>query len=443
MKRVSVLVVGAAALVFIAAAPVSADASSSTASASQKMLSGGGKSRNTTMKTLRLGGGRVAYLKFHVPSSWRGSDVMLSLDPSAASAGVTARKVSADWKGGEVHHVSTYKTISAIAGPALLDGIDSVIDMSSQMAPGKSYTLKLSARSGTVRTSAIPVIVKSTPAPVAAVGDISCPASSSQWNGGQGTATRCGQASVAALVRSEDEKVLLLGDNQYPSGTLSEYQGGFGLSWGPLASRLKPVPGNHEYYTADAAGYFEYFASLGVTTGDRGSGWHAYDSGSWRILALNSSDRCTQVPCGVGSPQERWLRAELTQARAAGKCTLAYWHHPRASGGNHGDQSSVSALWKAMYELGGDVVLSGHDHHYQRFDPLDADAAPAADGPRQWVVGTGGYSFYPATARAGSARVITDTFGLLRLRLSGDSYEWEWAGVAGAGSDTGSAACRA
>jgi hypothetical protein len=443
MTRVPVLAMAVSALMFVAAVPVSASASSSTVSASQKMLSGGGKSRNTTMKTLKLGEGRVAYLRFHVPSSWRGSDVMLSLDPSGASAGLTAKKVSADWEGGEAHDVSSYKTASSVAGPALLDGVDSAIDLSSQLAAGKTYTVKLSARSGTLRTSAIPVIAKSTPSPVAAVGDISCPASSSQWNGGQGTATRCGQASVAALVRSEDEQVLLLGDNQYSSGTLSEYQGGFGLSWAPLASRLKPVPGNHEYYTADAAGYFDYFASIGVTTGDRGSGWYAYDAGSWRILALNSSDRCTQVPCGAGSAQEQWLRAELAQARAAGKCTLAYWHHPRASGGNHGDQSSVSALWQAMYELGGDVVLSGHDHHYQRFDPLGAEAQPVADGPRQWVVGTGGYSFYPAADRAGSAKVITDTFGLLRLRLSGDSYEWEWAGVAGAGSDTGTASCRA
>ncbi len=430
--------IGAAALL---ASP--AQAASSTAGASQKMLSGGGKSRNTSMKTLRLGDGRVAYLKFHVPSSWSGSDVLLSLDPSVASAGVAARKVSASWKDGEAHDVSSYKTVSSIAGPALLDGVDSAIDMSSQLAAGKSYTLKLSARSGTVRTSAIPVLARSTPAPVAAVGDISCPASSSQWNGGQGTATRCGQASVAALVRDSEEKVLLLGDNQYSSGKLFDYQSAFALSWGPLATRLRPVPGNHEYYTADASGYFDYFESIGVETGDRGSGWYAYDSGSWRILALNSNDACTVVACGSGSAQEQWLRSELTQARAAGKCTLAYWHHPRASGGSHGDQSSVSALWEAMYELGGDVVLSGHDHHYQRFDPLDASGQPSADGPRQWVVGSGGYSFYPAIDRAGSAKVITDTFGLLRLTLSGDSYEWEWAGVAGAGSDTGSASCRA
>ncbi|MFM9127972.1 MAG: metallophosphoesterase family protein [Solirubrobacterales bacterium] len=435
-----------AALSFIAVTAVAgapAGAASSTAGASQKMLSGAGKSRNTTMKTLKLGDGRVAYLRFHVPSSWAGSDVLLNLDPNGDSAGISARKVSASWEDGEAGDVSYYKTVSAIDGPALLSSVDSGIDMSSQLAAGKTYTLKLSARSGTVRTSAIPVLARSTPSPVAAVGDISCPASSSQWNGGQGTATRCGQASVAALVRSADEKVLLLGDNQYSSGTLSDYQGGFALSWGGLASRLRPVPGNHEYYTADAAGYFDYFASVGVTTGDRGAGWYAYDSGNWRILALNSNDECKVVACGSGSAQEQWLRSELTTARAAGKCTLAYWHHPRASGGSHGDQSSVASLWQAMYELGGDVVLSGHDHHYQRFDPLDAGAQPAADGPRQWVVGTGGYSFYPAVARAGSAKVITDTFGLLRLTLSGDSYEWEWAGVAGAGSDTGSASCRA
>ena len=441
VARCACAVLSLLAVTAVAAAPASA--ASTTASASQKMLSGGGKSRNTTMKTLRLGDGRVAYLRFHVPSSWAGSDVLLDLDPNGDSSGISAKKVSASWEDGEAHDVSSYKTVSSISGPALLSSVDSAIDVSSQLAAGKTYTLKLSARSGTVRTAAIPALARSTPSPVAAVGDISCPVSSSQWNGGQGTATRCGQASVAALVRSADEKVLLLGDNQYSSGTLADYQSAFGLSWGALASRLKPVPGNHEYYTADAAGYFDYFASIGVTTGDRGAGWYAYDSGNWRILALNSNDECTHVACGAGSAQEQWLRSELTTARAAGKCTLAYWHHPRASGGGHGDQSSVSALWQAMYELGGDVVLSGHDHHYQRFGPLGADAQPATDGPRQWVVGTGGYSFYPAFDRSGSAKVITDTFGLLRLTLSGDSYDWEWAGVSGAGSDAGSASCRA
>ncbi len=433
----------AAACVGVAPVQVSVASAASIVRASEKMQSGGGKSRNISMKTLSIGDGRVAYLRFHVPSTWSGSSVLLSLDPRGASAGVSAKKVSATWEDGEAHDVSSYKSVSSLSGPALMDGVDSVIDMSSQLSPGKTYTLKLSARSGKVYTSAIPVLAASAPSPVAAVGDIACPTLSSQWNGGQGTATRCGQASVAALVRDSDEKVLLLGDNQYTTGALADYQSAFGISWAPLAGRMKPVPGNHEYYTAEAAGYFDYFASIGVPTGDRGAGWYAYDSGNWRVLALNSNDECRYVACGAGSPQEQWLRAELTQARAAGKCTLAYWHHPRASGGSHGDNSSVDALWRAMYELGGDVVLSGHDHDYERFDPLDANASPAADGPRQWVVGTGGYSFYPVVARPGSAKVITDTFGLLRLNLSGSSYSWEWAGVAGAGSDSGTASCRA
>ena len=425
------------------ALPAGALATPSSIENSGKMLSGGGKSRNTNFSKLKVGDGRVLYLRFHVNSSWSGSNVLLSMDPSEGSSGIYVKKVKADWgSDDEAHDISSYKTVSSLAGPALLSSVDSVVDMSSQLSAGRTYTLKVWARSGTVRSS-LPELVRSTPTPVAAVGDIACPTSSSQWNGGQGTATRCGQASVAGLVAGSDEKVLLLGDNQYSSGTLADYQSAFALSWGSLASRLRPVPGNHEYYTADAAGYFDYFASAGSPTGDRGAGWYAYDSGNWRILALNSNDACTVVACDAGSAQEQWLRSELTQARAAGKCTLAYWHHPRASGGGHGDQSSVAALWKAMYELGGDVVLSGHDHHYQRFDPLDADAQPAGDGPRQWVVGTGGYSFYPAIARSGSAKIITDTFGLLRLTLSGSSYAWQWAGVAGAGSDTGSASCRA
>ena len=439
----AILRIFAAAIAAAAVAAAPAGAAAETVAASAKMLSGGGGARNTTMNTLRLGSGRVAYLRYTVPATWAGSDVMLQLDPLDDSAGVVVKKIYARWEDGETHKARSYKTVTPITGPALLGWSNSMIDMDSQLKPGKTYTLKLSARSGTVRIAAIPVLLRSTPSAVTAVGDVSCPTTSSRWNGGAGTATRCAQAATAALVRESDEHLLLLGDIQYQSGGLADYQSAFALSWGTLASRLRPVPGNHEYYTAGAAGYFDYFSSIGVTTGDRATGWYTYDAGAWRVLALNTNDECRVIACGAGSAQEQWLRNELVGARAAGKCTLAYWHYPLASGGLHGDNPWVADLWKAMYELGGDVVLTGHDHHYQRFDPLGADGLAAADGPREWVVGTGGYSFYPASERSGSAKIITDTFGLLRLTLSGDSYAWEWAGVGGAGTDTGSASCRA
>ncbi len=238
-----------------------------------------------------------------------------------------------------------------------------------------------------------------------------------------------------------DAAVLTLGDNQYPSGALADFQSGFGSSWGTLASRLRPALGNHEYGTAGAVGYFDYFSSIGVGTGDRSKGYYGTDVGSWRLLSLNSN--CTEVSCSAGSVQEQWLRSELTAARLAGKCTLAYWHHPRASSGSHGDNLSVDALWRAFHALGGDVVLAGHDHNYQRFDPLGADASPGSDGPRSFVVGTGGRSHYNVTtSKAGNAKTITNTFGLLRLGLSSGSYSWQWSGVAGAGSDSGTGSCR-
>ena len=473
--RVKVVIVGLGkwfpVVLVVAAAAVMSErgadaATSSTVVASEKMQSGGGGSVNTKMKSLRLGSGRVAYLKYKVPADWSGSEAQIILLPSRSSKGVLLKRVRATWHKGKALRVRSVNGEKSIASGVLSKGVERSVTVTSRLTPGKSVNLRVKAASGHPRLSEVPKLklVASepdpTPAPqptlepapeptpevaarLVAVGDISCPASDPQWNGGSGTSTRCGQASVANLVHGSDEQVLLLGDNQYSTGSLADYRSGFGSSWSSLAARLRPVPGNHEYGTSSAAGYFSYFAEIGVNVGSAGAGWYAFDAGAWRVLALDTNDRCILVSCAAGSAQEQWLRAELAQARAAGRCTLAYWHHPRASGGNHGDQSSVSALWKAMYELGGDVVLSGHDHHYQRFDPLDADAAPAADGPRQWVVGTGGYSFYPAVARAGSAKVITDTFGLLRLTLSGDSYRWEWAGVAGAGSDTGSASCRA
>ncbi len=463
----------AAVLICIAATAATVASASPSRVVTQRaaMLSGGGKPLNITPRSLSLGSGRVAYLQFSIPASWNGSTILLRLTAARRSSGISVRRVLATWKRGKATHISPVKALAAVSTGSLAAGSKRSLDLSTILKAGHSYTLRLSAPSGAATFSRIPYLQRSTPAAavpsdpapsdpapsdpapsdpapiagstvnIAAAGDISCRPSDAAWNGGLGIDSACRQSAVSSLVLPTDAAVLTLGDNQYPGGALADFQSGFGSSWGALASRLRPALGNHEYGTAGAVGYFDYFSSIGVGTGDRTKGYYGTDVGSWRLLSLNSN--CTEVSCSAGSVQEQWLRSELAAARLAGKCTLAYWHHPRASSGSHGDNLSVDALWRAFHALGGDVVLAGHDHNYQRFDPLGADASPASDGPRSFVVGTGGRSHYSVTTtRAGSAKTITNTFGLLRLGLSSGSYSWQWSGVAGAGSDSGTGSCR-
>jgi hypothetical protein len=148
---------------------------------------------------------------------------------------------------------------------------------------------------------------------------------------------------------------------------------------------------------------------------------------------LNSN--CSRIGgCGVGSPQERWLRRDLAAHPA--RCTVAYWHHPRWSSGLHGSDRTMAVLWRTLARGGVDVVLSGHDHHYERFAPID--------GIRSFVVGTGGRSLYPVLWRLPASRALNvTTFGVLRLTLRPTSYDWRFVPVAGSTyTDAGRAACR-
>jgi hypothetical protein len=197
--------------------------------------------------------------------------------------------------------------------------------------------------------------------------------------------------------------------------------------------------GNHEYGTPGATAYFDYF---GPAAGERGKGYYSYDLGTWHLVVLNSN--CRPVGgCGPGSPQERWLRADLAKHHA--RCTLAYWHHPRFSSGWHGSDPSYQAFWQALSEHDADVVLVGHDHDYERFAPQTASGAvDSRRGIREFVVGTGGGSYreFPSRAAANSEIRNDKTFGVLRLVLGPSEYSWRFIPEAGKTfTDSGTASC--
>jgi acid phosphatase type 7 len=250
-----------------------------------------------------------------------------------------------------------------------------------------------------------------------------------------------GDEATAELVEGIDGTVLALGDEAYPSGTLANFEECYGPSWGRFKERTKPVPGNHEYFTEGARGYFEYF---GEAAGDPEEGYYSYELGSWHVVALNSN--CEEVRCGPGSPQTRWLKEDLA-ANDEARCTLAYMHHPRfSSGEKHGSTAGgVEKLWEALYEADTDVVFSGHEHNYERFSPQDPQGRVDPErGIREFVVGTGGGGEEaPISDPIANSEVRIDNVdGVLKLTLRPNSYEWEFVPVEGESfTDSGGDQC--
>lgn len=243
---------------------------------------------------------------------------------------------------------------------------------------------------------------------------------------------------TAALLDAIPGIVFTAGDNVYDDGKPEEFNNCYAPSWGRHKARTRPAPGNHDYNTAGAAGYFGYF---GAAAGDPDKGYYSYDHGDWHIIVLNSN--CSTVGgCDAGSEQELWLQADL--AANPVPCTLAYWHHPLFSSGSHGSDGRTRDLWQALYDAGVDVVLNGHDHQYERFAPQDpAGKADPEQGIRQFTVGTGGRNLTSGSGPIANSQVINDdVFGVLKLTLHSDSYEWSFVPVAGSSFvDSGNDSC--
>jgi hypothetical protein len=243
--------------------------------------------------------------------------------------------------------------------------------------------------------------------------------------------------ATARLLDDIDGEVFALGDTVYDYGSAGEYASCYDPTWGRHRDRTWPVAGNHEYRTPGADGYFDYF---GARAGDPATGWYSFDLGAWHIVALNSN--CGEIGgCGEGSAQLAWLRADLSASEA--RCTLAMTHHPRFSSGGHGNDEEMTAIWQALYDDGAEVLLSGHDHTYERFAPQDPSGSADPAGVVQFVVGTGGGSlrdFEQVMPNSGARN--NEVFGVLMLTLHPDGYDWAFLPVKGESyTDTGSAAC--
>ena len=396
---------------------------------------------------------KIAYLRFNVTglaSAVERATLQVFAKTSNAS-GHEVRPVAAnDWGETTITYANAPPrgAVLATAGP-VTTGQWSSVDVTAAVQGNRSVSLALTGTSGTVTRYAsrevgakAPRLVVETPVttttastvppppgdPVlAAAGDIACDPFDPAFNGGDGTASRCRMKATSDLLTAlEPTAVAALGDNQYKGGTLEQFNTSFHLSWGRLKDVIHPAIGNHEIRgDRNAAGYYSYF---GAAAGDPTKGYYSYDVGAWHVVVLNGN--CKRVPCMAGSLQEQWLVADLAANPAA--CTLAYWHQPRFSSGTHGSDPAYTPFWQALYNAGADVVLNGHDHHYERFAPQNPGGVLDEEGGiREFVVGTGGAKLEGTGTVQANSQIRTQTYGVLKLTLQEGSYDWDFLPVAG------------
>ena len=262
---------------------------------------------------------------------------------------------------------------------------------------------------------------------VVAVGDIACAP------GAAVTRITCRHGETARLTsRIDPDAVLALGDLQYEVGARRAFRRSYDESWGGLKPITYPIPGNHEYKTEDAAGYYAYFK--GRQPG--APGYYATNLGRWRLYALNGS--CEEISC---RKEREWLVKDIQDHPR--DCSLLTVHFPRYSSGEHGSEPAMRPFFRIAFRNRVDVVLAGHDHHYERFRPMNHRSKLRKNGVVSFVSGGGGKSHYRASGNVkGSAYVDDDTFGVLRLVLKPDSFRHVFRGIDGSRQDAGRRSCR-
>jgi hypothetical protein len=226
--------------------------------------------------------------------------------------------------------------------------------------------------------------------------------------------------------------VLIPGDTAYPFATSETLQSCYEPTWGAFRATTLVVPGNHDYVDGRSDDFRAYFGG-----GAAANGYFARRVGDWLVIGLDSEQ--------VGASLERqyeWLQATLRKTSEI-RCTLAFWHRPAFSSGiEHGSSPKMQRFWALLEGHGAEFVLNGHEHFYEAFGPLDATGREAADGMREFVVGTGGARLYPIWSPVHQSRVRHARHGVLKLTLDAGSYSWQFIDTRGRVLDAGEAACR-
>jgi hypothetical protein len=259
---------------------------------------------------------------------------------------------------------------------------------------------------------------------------------------------KTGDLVRSLLAANKGAQVQTLGDNVNNDGGVysytAEYANLYGPNWGSFLNVTHAVMGNHDTYPpgGDAA-YFSYF---GAAAGPKPGGYYSYNVGSsWHIIVLNAE--CSEGSgCTATSPQTNWLASDL--AANTKPCVMAVWHQPRFTSGRHTNDTTYVPWWNLLYQYKADLVMNGHNHNYERFNPINPSEQADPNGIREFVIGTGGapgdgytYASHPLQPNE-VVRNQTVQYGVLKMTLSASSYSWTWLPAAGSTfTDSGSANC--
>ena len=242
------------------------------------------------------------------------------------------------------------------------------------------------------------------------------------WAVGDGPDGRPAAAAVARMIASaKPDRVLYLGD-VYEHGTMAEFKQNFDAVYRPVAPRIAPTPGNHDW-PLHISGYDPYWRGVHDATVPY---YYSFTSGGWQLISLNS-----EMDHGAGSKQIAWLRSHV---KGKGTCRIAFWHRPRYSAGVvHGDQRDVQPFWDALAGNAA-IVLTGHEHNMQRFKPRR--------GITEFVSGAGGHSHYGLYRRRDLAFGNASRFGALRLVLAPGSARYKFVATGRKTLDSGVVRCK-
>lgn len=237
-------------------------------------------------------------------------------------------------------------------------------------------------------------------------------------------------AAATARLIPDGAPVLVLGDTAYPTANAATLAACYTPTWGRHLAHTYAVPGNHDYVAGSPRDFLAYF-------GARKRTWFRVALGDWWLIGLDSN-----IEGAALERQLRWLRGELAALAGDGRCIVALWHHALFSTGLHqGDGAPMKSAWRALDAAGADLVLAGHEHFYEAFEPLDADGSPQRAGIREFVVGTGGAGLRDLSL-SGAHRAYALEYGVLELELAAASYRWVFRTVDGSVRDSGDSPCR-
>ncbi len=475
----SLLVGNSGVLATRQAAPASAASDTFTPVADAYVVSTSASTNFGTATTLRVDSSPVSnsYLRF-VVSGLNGAVIQSAklriYAKSANTTGFTVKPVSNNtW----AENTLTYSNAptagtSFNSSTAIPAGTWVTVDVTSYIKGAGTYSLQLSSTSATKTSLAareaganapqlvltlsgglLPTSTKTTTAALSGSGNILLMAGDICKHdlGASDYTANCkktGDLVRSVIAANPGAQVQTLGDNvnndtgQYAYDT--QYTDLYAPNWGSFLNVTHALEGNHDTYPP--SGTAPYFAYFGAAAGPKPGGYYSYNIGSsWHVIVLNA--QCSQAGgCGASSPQYKWLQSDLIANTR--QCVMAVWHQPRWTSGRHTDNSSYASWWTLLYQYKIDIIAGGHNHNYERFNQIDPNEQAAADGIREFVVGTGGapadsisYASNPLDPNE-VVRSQVPAYGVLKLTLSANSYSWNFLPAAGyTFTDSGSSTC--